>query len=402
MTDAPLPAPLTSPDCNLSDLPYMPFEVKNILSSDLALLTTGDEFKAAVLLRAASWTRTPAASLPDEPRILAKLAGVDFCDWDKVKDRALQGWKKCSDGLLYHPEVADRAMNALPDHQKFQEKRTSDAARKRRERDDRERLFGVATRLNLDVAFNAKTSDLRRIVAEAEAKVTRDASQSSRVTGHDDVRDQDRDDDRDQSRSYAVTEDVTSRGNVTARKGKGKEESPQPPLGGDYARFEEAWGIIPDKCRGPADLDQSRSAWRATIASGEINADRLYAATKAMAEAEAASGGRLPVKAFHRWLKLREWRNWAPTGVAPTVRWTGPDDIREAIIAFVAAKNASRKEGEAFAASWLDNTTTWSDVPAAIVCLAGTVEKKLRTVVGKMLHDDFGVQVILKAAGEAA
>ncbi|KQV66623.1 DUF1376 domain-containing protein [Caulobacter sp. Root343] len=396
MTHAQLPDPLTSTDCDLRGLPYMPFEVQNILISDLVLLSTGDEFKAAMLLRAASWSRIPAASLPDEPRALAKLAGVDFCDWEKVKDRALHGWVKCSDGFLYHPDVADRAMNALPDHQVFQEKRSGDAARKRRERDDRRRLFEEASGLNLSVAFNTKTSDLRRLVADA--MVTRDQRDKSRVTSHGEQRDQDRDRPHDMSRSEAVT----GHEKVTARKGKGKEDSPQPPTGGDRDRFDEAWSVLHDKSRGPADMGMARTLWREFIASGEIDADGLFAATKAVSDVVFASGGKQPMKAFHRWLKLREWQNWAPTGGQPKSHWTGPDHIRDAIIAQVAKTRCSRKEGEAFAASWLDSVTTWSDVPAAIVCLATTVEKKLRTTVGKMLVDEFGVQVIVKAAGEAA
>lgn len=395
-----LPEPMTTPDCDMRGLPYMPFDVANILISDLVLSTSGAEFKAAILLRAASWNRTPAASLPDDPRALAKLAGVDFCDWDSVKDRALDGWVKCSDGLLYHPQVAERAMHILPDHQDFQEKRQGAAARKQRERDDRRILFEEASSMGLSLPFNTKTSDLRRIVAEAKDRVTRDQRDKSRVTSHED----DRDVDSDKSQSSRVT----GHENVTAIKEKKRNIPPNPPEGGDRdkrSEFDEAWEILHDRCRGPADLDESRAQWTAILASGAVTAAGLLHATKAMTAALERSGGRMAVQAFHRWLRTGKWRNW-PTGAEPVSAqqptWAGPAEIRNAIIAFVATKQGRRDEGVNFAVTWLDKTTTWSEVPQAIVCLSSTVEKKLRSVVGKMLADEHGVQVRMATVGEAA
>ncbi|MEX3555806.1 MAG: DUF1376 domain-containing protein, partial [Burkholderia gladioli] len=106
-----LPNPLTPADCDLRDFPFMPLDVVRLRDSDLSVHATGEEFRSAVLLWCASWHQMPAASLPDDDRSLAQLAGFGrvVTEWQKVRDGALRGWMKCSDGRLYHPVVAEKA-----------------------------------------------------------------------------------------------------------------------------------------------------------------------------------------------------------------------------------------------------------------------------------------------------
>lgn len=103
--------PLTPADCDLRGLPFLPLDVVRLLDSDLFALSTGDEFKSAVALWCRSWNQVPAASLPDDDRILAHLSGAG-ARWKKVRTMALRGWVKCSDGRLYHPVVAEKAADA--------------------------------------------------------------------------------------------------------------------------------------------------------------------------------------------------------------------------------------------------------------------------------------------------
>ncbi len=105
-------APMTSPECDCRGLPYMPLDVVRLRESDLAALSTGEEFKAAVLLWCAAWNQVPAASLPDDERILARLAGYSLAEWRGLSDQALRGWVRCTDERLYHPVVAEKAMEA--------------------------------------------------------------------------------------------------------------------------------------------------------------------------------------------------------------------------------------------------------------------------------------------------
>lgn len=112
-TGAP-PAPLTPLDCDLRDFAFMPLDVVRLRDSDLAVTAEADEFRCAVLLWCASWHQVPAASLPDDDKILAQYAGYGRVvkEWQKVRTGALRGWVKCADGRLYHPVVAEKASEA--------------------------------------------------------------------------------------------------------------------------------------------------------------------------------------------------------------------------------------------------------------------------------------------------
>ena len=103
--------PLTPTDCDLRDFHFMPLDVVRLRDSDIAAISTGDEFRCAVLLWCASWHQMPAASLPDDDIVLANLAGFGRVvkEWKKVRNAALRGWIKCDDGRLYHPVIAEKA-----------------------------------------------------------------------------------------------------------------------------------------------------------------------------------------------------------------------------------------------------------------------------------------------------
>src|SRR5579872_3795808 len=116
------PAPLTVTDCDCRGLPFMPLDVVRLRESDLAALATGDEFKAAVLLWCASWNQSPAASLPDDDRVLAKLAGYSLAEWRGLREIALKNWILCTDGRLYHPVVAEKAAEAWRHRQSQRER----------------------------------------------------------------------------------------------------------------------------------------------------------------------------------------------------------------------------------------------------------------------------------------
>lgn len=106
--------PLTKPSTDLRGFAYMPLDVVRLRDSETAVLCSGEEFRAAVLLWCAAWHQVPAASLPKEDRLLANLAGYgrDMKGWMAVRDGALRGFVECSDGRLYHPVIAEKANEA--------------------------------------------------------------------------------------------------------------------------------------------------------------------------------------------------------------------------------------------------------------------------------------------------
>lgn len=116
MTDAApsLPVPLTSPDCDLTDFPFMPLQIMRLRRSKAWLHAKRNPSLAfyMVNLWTASWHEVPAASLEDDDDVLAEFAMCDPIKWDKLREKVLHGWIKCSDGRLYHPIVAEKAVEA--------------------------------------------------------------------------------------------------------------------------------------------------------------------------------------------------------------------------------------------------------------------------------------------------
>lgn len=111
MTDH-LPAPLTPPECDLRDFQFMPLDISRLFGSEFHSHATDSEWRAGVTLWLKSYHQVPAASMPDDDISLARAAefGVQVKAWRKVRDKALRGWVKCSDDRLYHPVVAEKAL----------------------------------------------------------------------------------------------------------------------------------------------------------------------------------------------------------------------------------------------------------------------------------------------------
>ncbi len=107
-----LPAPLVPAEIDIAKLDGFMLDTRRVLSSELLALSSGDEFKAAVTLWCRAWQQRPAASLPNNPAILASFAGVTPQRWAKIKDMALRGFVLCSDGRLYHKVLAEDALRA--------------------------------------------------------------------------------------------------------------------------------------------------------------------------------------------------------------------------------------------------------------------------------------------------
>jgi len=120
--DAP---PLTPPDCDLRDFGYMPLDVRRLLTSD-TWLEAADDPKlghALICLWCESWHEVPAGSLPDNERVLARFAMCDRDEWARIRERALEGWIRCSDGRLYHPVVAEKARDGWLEKVAYRERK---------------------------------------------------------------------------------------------------------------------------------------------------------------------------------------------------------------------------------------------------------------------------------------
>lgn len=185
MTSAspPLPDPLVPAEVDLSGMSYMPLEVSRLLNSDLFVLSSGDEFKAAVSLWCKSWQQVPAGSLPNNDRILAYLSGT-FQKWNKLKGLALHGWTLCSDDRYYHHVVAEKALAAWEQRKDYEERKHNEAERQRRHRDDHKAIREQLRDMGIVVSHSAPMSQLQEMLSNAlqgrdsNAPVTRTVTQT--------------------------------------------------------------------------------------------------------------------------------------------------------------------------------------------------------------------------------
>lgn len=167
MTDSDLPNPLTPADCDLRGYRWMPLDVVRVIDSDTFGIATGDEFKTAFRLWAKCWLQVPAASLPDDDRLLAHLAGLseNMAKWKKVRAVALRGFIKCSDGRLYHPVIAEKAIEAMGKREERAEREENQSNRQQQHRERRKAMFAQLREHDIVPAWDTKTAELERLVA---------------------------------------------------------------------------------------------------------------------------------------------------------------------------------------------------------------------------------------------
>ena len=108
-------APPYGPEVDLRTHCDLPLDVEKLRDSTLTAVVDPEGFRAAVLLWCAAWHQVPAASLPDDDRILASYCGYarDLAGWELVKNSALRGFELCSDGRLYHWVLVEKAIQVI-------------------------------------------------------------------------------------------------------------------------------------------------------------------------------------------------------------------------------------------------------------------------------------------------
>jgi hypothetical protein len=113
MTEPPLTAPLVPADVDLRGMPYMPLFGDRLFKSTTWIEARPEARAAALQLYWHAFAHeVPAASLPDNERVLADHAGLSPTVFRRARSQVLRGWVKCSDGRLYHPVLAEIANEA--------------------------------------------------------------------------------------------------------------------------------------------------------------------------------------------------------------------------------------------------------------------------------------------------
>lgn len=126
-----LPEPPVPADTDLRQFAGFMLNVERLLASELWALSSGEEFKAALALWCRAWKQVPAGSLPNDERVLASFSGAGP-RWKKVREVALRGFVKCSDGRLYHLVLCADVRRASEQRRQYQERRERDNQRLRR------------------------------------------------------------------------------------------------------------------------------------------------------------------------------------------------------------------------------------------------------------------------------
>lgn len=148
------PAPLTMPGMDVRDLDGFMLNAERLMASELVALSTGEEFKAAVLLWCRAWKQVPAGSLPNDDRVLASFAGAGS-RWKKIKAMALRGFVECSDGRLYHRVLCEDVKRAFIKKEERRERtRAATEARKKERNEQRNEQRNVGRNVQRDDHHN--------------------------------------------------------------------------------------------------------------------------------------------------------------------------------------------------------------------------------------------------------
>jgi len=125
-----LPDPPIGPEVDCTDLDSFMLNTERLLGSELVAVSSHSIIGAAVLLWCRAWKQRPAASLPDDERVLAGFAKLPLSRFRKVRDKVLHGFLKCSDGRLYHPVLAAEAAVAYHKKNKYRTQLESEKKKK--------------------------------------------------------------------------------------------------------------------------------------------------------------------------------------------------------------------------------------------------------------------------------
>lgn len=131
-----LPDPLVPAEVDLRGLDYMPLFGNHLFGSEFNARASDGAWRAGVTLWWAAWNQQPAGSLPDDDGALCRLAdlGRDVKAWKALREMALRGFLKCSDGRLYHPFLCKQVLVAWGRRTKERDRKAAYRAQKEAEK----------------------------------------------------------------------------------------------------------------------------------------------------------------------------------------------------------------------------------------------------------------------------
>lgn len=174
--------PLTTEEHDIEGLDGFMLNVEKLMSSELVALSSGDEFKAAVMLWCRAWKQVPGGSLPNDERVLAAFSGCGQ-NWPAVRDMALRGFVECDDGRLYHKTLCEDVRRAAEAKKKRHDRtRAATEARQRNEQRDVKRNDPPKPNVTTPHRRDETTSSLRSDVDPPIAPLGEQLGKSKRGT----------------------------------------------------------------------------------------------------------------------------------------------------------------------------------------------------------------------------
>lgn len=317
-------APLTPPDCDLQDFPFMPLHVARLRDSDLAAEEHPEACWYAVMLWSAAWHQLPAGSLPDNETVLARLCGLgrDLKTFRRHRAGAMRGFVLCDDGRLYHPVIAEQAVAAWEG--KKQQRWRSECARikKANQRNGtsqptpsyEEFLAGVSPAIP-----DPSPDNVPEDTAECPSGQTLQEKGKGTGTGR-----------------LLEETDIVSDDQTQAEPPKRRRAAKGPP------EFEAAWSAYPH-VEGRSSKPNALEAWKA-LPSDEQSG--LVAAIQRFKPKVSQAHGDRGAPCMARWLRDGKHLNWLVTPAAvPAVRsFDGPENLFTSVV---------RAAGQEFADKWI-------------------------------------------------
>lgn len=338
-------APLTPPDCDLQDFPFMPLHVARLRDSDLAAEEHPEACWYAVMLWSAAWHQLPAGSLPDNETVLARLCGLgrDLKTFRKHRAGAMRGFVMCEDGRLYHPVIAEQAIAAWEG--KKQQRWRSECAR--------------IKKANQRNSTNLPAPTYEQFLAGVSPDQVDPGPEN--VPGDSAICPE----------GHEVQEKGTGTGidkkDATASSVAGATK-PTKPKGRSYSEaFEAAWRAYPHH-KGRSSKPNAQAVFDRLPA--DERAGMVAAIQRFVPNVGEVCGGKgAPDMAV--WLKDGKHLNWQgdDVGAAPaSLTFDGPPELRAAVV---------RETDEDFARRWLDSYCRWCPADRTLLARNGFVAATL-------------------------
>ncbi|MBP7704174.1 MAG: DUF1376 domain-containing protein [Caulobacter sp.] len=350
----------------------MPLHVARLRDSDLAAEADPEACWYAVMLWAASWHQLPAASLPDNEAVLARLCGLgrDVKTFRKHRAAAMRGFVLCDDGRWYHPVVAEAANSAWEEKAAYRDRKAQ-----------RAQIAKKAAAARWGEHAGSDASGMHD-ASNDHASCIADAMPKGRGRGRG-IKEEDAD------ASFVGSVDPTLLAELLATVALFAERSARHAVKRRTypAAFEAAWRAYPHHVNRSSKPD-SLTQWRKLP---QDERDGLADACQRFRAKVSETCGGKGAPDMARWLRAGKHLNWIQQAQPAVAKaWDGPDAVRAAIALQI-------REG--FAASYVD-TSRWRPEPPTIIAPNEFMAGKLRKEAGEVL-ERLGVRVEV-AEGRAA